>query len=320
MFFGTPFLGSVNNALKTAIIARAKSAWSRNMLHFCLNDNTSSNDSSQNASLADSRMVIDSGGFVGIGTTTPNYPLDVNTWTSPSITGGYYFSNGTGTTPFGTSQQDVSIRAVRGIMTNSNFYASSDTRIKKEIVDVVDASALETIRLIEPKQYKYIDNVNRSKEPVWGFIAQQVKSVLNYSVSLQTQFIPNIYERAFVIANTGGSILEIVNENTSKLSNTNTSGGFSIVLQAFVDDNDTQRILRVKEILNEKQILVEEILEENDLFLFGQEVDDFHILNKDAIFSMSVAALQEVDRQLQTAKERIDILEAFIQSKFPGEM
>jgi hypothetical protein len=38
--------------------------------------------------------------------------------------------------------------------------------------------------------------------------------------------------------------------------------------------------------------------------LVGKEVDDFHGIDKDAIFTVATAALQEVDRQLQTEKAR----------------
>jgi hypothetical protein len=38
--------------------------------------------------------------------------------------------------------------------------------------------------------------------------------------------------------------------------------------------------------------------------LVGKEVDDFHGIDKDAIFTVATAALQEVDRQLQAEKAR----------------
>jgi hypothetical protein len=46
--------------------------------------------------------------------------------------------------------------------------------------------------------------------------------------------------------------------------------------------------------------------------LVGKEVDDFHGIDKDAIFTVATAALQEVDRQLQAEKARNDDLEARI--------
>jgi hypothetical protein len=72
---------------------------------------------------------------------------------------------------------------------------SSDTRIKKEILDIEDDSALQLILAIEPKTYKYIDE-NKGKSRVYGFIAQQIRSVIPDATELQTDFIPNIMKTA----------------------------------------------------------------------------------------------------------------------------
>lgn len=45
------------------------------------------------------------------------------------------------------------------------------------------------------------------------------------------------------------------------------------------------------------------------LFVYGQEVDDFVYLKKEAIWTVATSALQEVDRQLQAEKARIAALE-----------
>jgi hypothetical protein len=47
----------------------------------------------------------------------------------------------------------------------------------------------------------------------------------------------------------------------------------------------------------------------NQIFVYGQQVDDFTFLKKDAIWTVATAALQEVDRQLQNEKLRNDTLE-----------
>jgi hypothetical protein len=46
--------------------------------------------------------------------------------------------------------------------------------------------------------------------------------------------------------------------------------------------------------------------------VYGIQVDDFHSLNKDAIFTIATAALQEVDRQLQEEKSKNQTLESRI--------
>ena len=67
---------SNNFALKTAIIAEG-AGWSRSNLHFCLKNAQNHNDSAYTATVADSKMVIDYDGNVGIGTTSPTSTLHV---------------------------------------------------------------------------------------------------------------------------------------------------------------------------------------------------------------------------------------------------
>ena len=47
----------------------------------------------------------------------------------------------------------------------------------------------------------------------------------------------------------------------------------------------------------------------DELLLYGQRPDDFYRLNKDVIFTLASAALQEVDRQLQAEKSKTATLE-----------
>jgi hypothetical protein len=56
MFFGTPFQNT--GAYKTAIIAEGKTGWSRNYLHFCLNNITDNSRPAQNAGLNNIRFTI----------------------------------------------------------------------------------------------------------------------------------------------------------------------------------------------------------------------------------------------------------------------
>ena len=46
------------------------------------------------------------------------------------------------------------------------------------------------------------------------------------------------------------------------------------------------------------------------IFVYGQNVNDFHTLNKSAIWTVATAALQEVDRQLQAEKAKVSVLES----------
>jgi hypothetical protein len=178
---------------------------------------------------------------------------------------------------------------------------------------------------------------------VWGFIVQEVRDTLPYATQLRKEVVPNINEVGSVSSN----VITFTNFNTSNLeANAYTIEVYSkqdeakkVTITEVIDDHR----IRVEEDLTEwmtetttQTISVEEYeaLENQDgftalehdtgyiktttshpddeLFVYGQEVDDFVYLKKDAIFTVDVSALQSVDRQLQTEKARNDTLESRI--------
>jgi len=77
------------------------------------------------------------------------------------------------------------------VKTDGKFYASgialtSDSRIKKDIVDADIEDALQKVRDIELKEYAY-NNPQREGEKTVGFIAQQVKEVYPDAVHIDIQ-------------------------------------------------------------------------------------------------------------------------------------
>ena len=257
------------------------------------------------------KMVIKHGGNVGIGTTTPYAKLQVNGQEGSTQNDSFSFINTWGGSSPG-ALSGVSIHASHDIVSGSYIAShrgnmtSSDERIKKEIVDVEDASALDTIRLLKPKKYKYKDEVRRGTEPVWGFIAQEVRETLSYATQLRQDSIPNIYE--MVNISTDSSVITFTNFDTSTLE----SG--TKVLKVF-DESDAEHFITFTEVIDDKSLRIEEDLSKwTQLFVYGQRVDDFVFVQKDAIWTVATAALQEVDRQLQAEKEKVTTLETQLAS------
>ena len=86
-----------------------------------------------------------------------------------------------------------------------------------------------------------------------------------------------------------------------------------MVLKVY-DVDDTEHLINITEVIDGHSVRVDEDLtewtEDDKIFVYGQQVKDFVFLQKDAIWTVATAALQEVDRQLQAEKARNDALEA----------
>jgi hypothetical protein len=177
--------------------------------------------------------------------------------------------------------------AIQIANTGSVYFAvgsssASDSRIKKDIDDINDDTALTKLLLIQPKTYNYIaDERNKGFGKVYGFIAQQIREVIPEAVTIiKKETIPNIYK--------------------SCLINNKREVYHSIPLDTPIDtsikiDSDSYKI---KEIY-EDYFVIDNDIEADEVFVFGYSVDDFHTLNKDYIFTLNVCATQELHRRIE---------------------
>ena len=214
-----------------------------------------------------------------------------------------------------------------GTVTAPVFNATSDRRIKKDITDI-SFSTLELMRKIRPREYTMIDG---SKESVYGFIAQEVKEVIPKSIYLKKGYIPSVYENAFVNDNR----ITLINKSTTDISNCKlklrdrNNNDIIVDILKIIDDksfyinhNISQSISCMdvcgnyldKRFVNGKitfmrglQVYTGEI--KLGIFVYGIQVHDFHTVNKDTIWTITLGATQEMDVQLQEARHTIKSLE-----------
>jgi hypothetical protein len=159
---------------------------------------------------------------------------------------------------------------------------------------------------------------------VIGFIAQEVANVIPGSTRLKADKIPNIMAMALVTESnviTFGGVDEPF-DTSSLLATTN------ILVFKSIDNQDVPanivgvlgpHSIRVDRDLTPFMGSIDEnrkpVKDEggnnvgNGIFVYGQMVSDFHVLKKEVVFAMGIAALQEVDRQQQADKQRIATLE-----------
>jgi hypothetical protein len=264
-------------------------------------------------------LYFQNNGVLGLGTTSPQAKIhingDSNSTAVMSSGARRYFKGISTSTTSDTSTwafSDASLYATGDIIGSSWIVSLqsttfSDRRMKENIVDVQDDQCLQKLRLLKPKQYTYKDTHKRGNAPVWGFIAQDVKSTLDYAVSTMQKEIPNIYKLASV-SNDGKTLTFTENIVLQ-------DGHQRLMLKTWKDTevraviaSHTANTITLEEPLEQHDITCEEVT--NEIFVYGQIVSDFNHLDKDAIFTVAVSALQEVDRQQQLHKNKISTLEA----------
>jgi hypothetical protein len=217
----------------------------------------------------------------------------------------------------------ISIYASNDIQVGGTIFNASDKRIKKNIRDIDGNTALSQIRKIKPKIYNYIDELTKQGE-VYGFIAQDVDDIILHSSIKTKEYIPNFYCKGDIfVIDQANHIYEISTENElifEKMLDNKENEVIHYNIRIY-DDKNNKYICSVINIIDPKKIIVKcekeyilSTIEEykNKVFIFGQEVNDFYNLDKDAIFTVATAALQEVDRQQQADKARIAELEATV--------
>ena len=290
----------------------------RNKMHFKVNEGGEFNSPG-------TRMTIRGDGNVGIGDTNPSVArLCVNSGSDSlgvGATAHRFFNSGQGLTYYTHSVNSVtpSIYARDEIVSSSHFISIaatinlSDERIKTDIIDISDNIALEKLRDLKPKMYKYKDYINRGTEPVYGFIAQEVKETLDYAVKIKSANIPNIYE----LVELSNNIITFNGFNTNELdASSNTLRLLDIYDKEYlvtiedVIDSSNVRISSEVEIKTGEIDQSGNIIDGNKVFVYGQRLDSVNFLDKAAIFTVATAALQEVDRQLQAEKAKTATLEA----------
>jgi hypothetical protein len=252
------------------------------------------------------RMQIDASGNIGINAPPTLARFHVN-GSSPSIqgSGSFWYNSTTLSNMTAGDTRNVSIYGSSFIWSGTGYLNTSDQRIKRNIQDIQDTSALETLRLVQPKTYGYIETLTRGSGNVSGFLAQQVESVLPDGVKTCTEYIPNMYDRCVAEGDSNGlTRMTLETKTVDILPQTDPSGNERPIRIKLFTKADREVIATLDSVVSSNVFTVKEPLPDTEYFAYGQEVNDFKILNKDVIFTVATAALQEVDRQLQVEKAK----------------
>ena len=230
------------------------------------------------------------GGNIGIGVTSPDHPLHVGNGNNSASVSMYMWDSTRNRKYYSSTYLSTSIKAHHFIW-SQGFFHSSDERIKKNIIDVPDNLSLEMVRNIPCRYYEYKDYIKRGQDKTIGFIAQEVKEVMPMAVGFQTDYIPNELRK----------LTDISWNNTTLYTDLSNCSGIKYRFYVSNDPSDNY----IKEVVGNADDSFTFDQSYNNVFCYGKEVDDFHTVDKDKLFSLNFSATQEIDRIQQAEKAKL---------------
>ena len=152
------------------------------------------------------------------------------------------------------------------------------------------------INQFNPVKYEYTDKENRGSSTVIGLIAQDVEKVYPQAFKIIQEYIPSHMGNVTIETSNIYSPIDIhfIQDDKLKCINEHNEPYYDIVTDIIDGSNFT--------------IGASNLIESN-LFLIGQEIDDFHSLNENVLYTIGLSAIQELDSKVEDLLKRIIALE-----------
>jgi hypothetical protein len=265
-----------------------------------------------------------SGGFVGIGTATPQCQLHVHSANGASGSAvinyggtgpGYIMSwNGTAGVLSGSQRSAgaTGIFSFNDIVTANNliamdFVSFSDIRIKKNIKSF-DRCAIDLINQLRIVSYDHIDYQKPSCGA--GLVAQEIETIFPECIKHHREIIPNIYRPAIHSLSESMVLIQLINERGDPISRSDPDilSAKRISLRVSTDTHfdmvmDMDLIYTDGSIFHVKKW--ENYHSEDKVFVYGTEVEDFRVIDKEMVAMVAVRAIQEHNSMVMKQAEQI---------------
>ena len=275
------------------------------------------------------RMTISNDGYIGIGTTSPAYPLHIvgssttNTLpetgnlngttgqgidvfdsrgTKPLNSDGT-LGSGTGVASFTLSgaNQGVSVYAEK-YFAGQGIIVFSDRRIKEVVRHSDTVDDLKIVRQLSVTDYRMVDKRENGWHVHKGLIAQEVKALIPGAVSQSRSIVPTVYSRpAATQFDPEKLTLSVTMTNAHDLK-----AGEVVRLVT-----DTEKLeLKVLAAPTATNFVVGMTNAPGRLFVYGKQVDDFLSVDYNRVFTTGISAMQELAKQADLQAEALRRSEA----------
>tara|TARA_Y100000817_G_C16841928_1_gene538421 strand:- start:110 stop:1480 length:1371 start_codon:yes stop_codon:yes gene_type:complete len=199
-----------------------------------------------------------------------------------------------------TGHEGLSINCATNIHIGGVIFMSSDERIKTNITDANTSTALDLINQMKLSKYRYKDGLLRHSKQVYGFIAQQIKQVYPDAVSLVRDYI---FDDMRFIDNPQWEkhndkwklyIEDIIFED-------NHTGKCIFYTSETKDDDIKDNKFKIQVEDDKKSFIFDK--KWNVVYLHSRQINDFHKLNKNAIYTIQHGAIQELSKRVDKLTE-----------------
>jgi hypothetical protein len=271
------------------------------------------------SSLSESMRIMASG-RVGIGTTSPGFPLHVagsvgryidlgsaasptNSLTAPQTgNADVYTANGMRVyNDFGGNPTWNTSIFSEHVVVASAFAAISDRRIKDIVAKSSARGDLDLINQLQVTDYRLKDRIGSGSALQKGFIAQEVRKVIPEAVSASRNYLPDIYLPT----------TENLHDAAQKRLSVTLAKPHALAVGDWVRvyGDETLMETEVLAVLSPTAFVVASEKPVAKAFVYGRRVDDFLTVDYDRIFTTGIGAIQELDHKLKDESAEVTRLQ-----------
>ena len=244
----------------------------------------------------------DSNHFIKYNSTEDGVELKSNTTTlmssftkftgSKSISASYGYFNSGGNSGTSSGTNVYSAEFTNRILTGE-VNVTSDERIK-DIIGVSDSKQdLDILKKLEITDYSYIDTLLKGNQPRKKLIAQQVEKHFPQAVSRVEEFIPSIYK--------------VCKVENSKIFCETKDLKINTKLKIITESNkdESEKIVTITDV-QDNFVVVDASFKDEKVFVYGEFVDDFRVVDYESVSMLAVSALQQLEKKFNFLEEKLN--------------
>lgn len=249
----------------------------------------------------DNIMNLTGNGYVGIGTTSPSYPLHI-TRTVNQFVGPYgYLVVGGASGNYPGTNLNISIYT-SGVQVGLEQIAISDEREKENIHSY--SNALHIVEKLHPVTYTWKDSLAKGKNTNYGFVAQEIHELFPELITKTVDYIPNIYVHSQQSTINQSTLLFFTSTLQTNISTIQTPSKIRLF-----DEKGNQEENSVLSLTSTYAHISSPLtLSTPYTFVYGTEVNDHMALNYNGVFTITTAALKELHTKVNEQSTIIQIL------------